>query len=312
MSFSHDVKSEIGKIEIRSSCCLMARLLAVLCFSGVYGGKNSIKLSTENANVARFFCVCLKSFFTVIHVSHSKNFNSSNLYTITCNLLDEEVNFVNKNFLIKGNHFVPRVGSSFSSDMLQKKCCYKTFMRTAFMSTGSISSPRKTYHLEFSVKNHEVKEILKQLLHDFSFCAKEVKRRNSFVLYFKDSELIADILTFMGAHTMLLDFLDTKIIKELRNNTNRLVNCETANIQKVANAAVLQIQSIKMIKSSGSFEKLGRPLQELAELRLTNPEDSLAELGSKCSPPITKSGVKRRMDKIIKIASDLRSTDMII
>lgn len=305
MSFSYEVKSETAKIEPESSCCLMARVISVLLFAGVYNCNGSIKLSTESANVARFFCVCVRPFFKNIVVNYSKNFNSSNLYTINCRLSDDEIRFVNDNFSVYENFLILKSADGYACESLAKKCCMKTFVRAAFLSAGSVSSPKKTYHLEFSVKNSYSSKLLKSILSDFSFHAKLVKRRNVFVLYFKDSEVIADILTFMGAHKMLLDFLDTKIIKELRNNANRLVNCETANIQKTANASALQIQSIKRIKNSGIFKSLDKSLRELAELRLSNPEDSLAELGGKCTPPITKSGVKRRMDKIVNLSSQL-------
>lgn len=304
MSFSYEVKSETAKIEPESSCCITARAVSVLLFAGVYSGDELIKLSTESANVARFFCVCLRPFFKNIDVNYSKNFRNSKLYTVNCHISDDEAEFIGNIFTTLENCLILRRDVTLNG-CFAKKCCLKTLVRAAFLSVGSVSSPKKTYHLEFSVKNSRNAELLKNILGEFTFHAKFVKRRNVFVLYFKDSEIIADILTFIGAHKMLLDFLDTKIIKELRNNTNRLVNCETANIQKTANASAMQIQSIKRIKSCGDFEALDKSLQELAELRLSNPEASLAELGEKCTPPITKSGVKRRMDKIVKLSSEL-------
>ena len=146
-----------------------------------------------------------------------------------------------------------------------------------------------------------------KLINSFGLNSKVIQRKNSFIIYIKEGEQIVDLLNIVGAHTSLLELENIRIMKEMRNNVNRLVNCETANLSKTVNAAVRQVESIKLIQSTIGLKRLPKNLQEVAELRLSYPDESLKELGEMLDPPVGKSGINHRLRKIEKIAEEIRS-----
>ena len=148
---------------------------------------------------------------------------------------------------------------------------------------------------------------LRDLINSFNLRSKVIQRKNSFIIYIKESEQISDLLSIMGAHSALFELENIRIMKEMRNNVNRLVNCETANLSKTVNAAVRQVESIKFIQSEIGLKRLPKNLREIAELRLNYPDESLKELGEMLDPPVGKSGVNHRLRKIEKIAGELRN-----
>ena len=146
-----------------------------------------------------------------------------------------------------------------------------------------------------------------KLINSFGLNSKVIQRKNSFIIYIKEGEQIVDLLNIVGAHTSLLELENIRIMKEMRNNVNRLVNCETANLSKTVNAAVRQVESIKLIQSTIGLQRLPKNLKEVAELRLSYPDESLKELGEMLNPPVGKSGINHRLRKIEKIAEEIRS-----
>jgi DNA-binding protein WhiA len=193
-----------------------------------------------------------------------------------------------------------------SPDVIKKNCCKRAYIRGAFLGGGSISNPEKTYHMEFVSNSIELAEDLMKLINSFGLGSKVIQRKNSFVIYLKEGEQIIELLSLIGAHSALLDLENVRIYKEMRNNVNRLVNCETANLNKTVDAAVRQIESIKLIQQKVGLRKLPPNLREIAELRLNYPDISLKELGEMLNPKIGKSGVNHRLRKIEKIAEELR------
>ena len=184
----------------------------------------------------------------------------------------------------------------------------KAYIRGAFIGGGSISNPEKTYHLEFVTHSEEYAKDLSNLINTFSLNSKVIQRKNSFIVYIKEGEQIVDLLNVIGAHSSLLEIENIRIMKEMRNNVNRLVNCETANLSKTVNAAVRQVESIKLIQTQIGLQRLPENLREIAELRLNYPDESLKELGEMLDPPVGKSGINHRLRKIEKIAEELRSS----
>ena len=182
--------------------------------------------------------------------------------------------------------------------------CASAFLRGAFLSCGSINNPEKDYHLEYSVPYKylcndllKVIEDVEQL--DFSF--KLVERKGSYIAYLKDSENISDFLAFINAPLAAMEIMNTKILKEYRNNANRKVNSEVANIKKTIAASMEQISAIEKIRDTMGLESLNDDLKELAQLRLDNPDLSLRALGEMLVPPISRSGVNHRMKKLLEI-----------
>ena len=182
----------------------------------------------------------------------------------------------------------------------------KAYLRGAFLGGGSISDPEKNYHMEFVTNNEDYANSLRDLINSFGLNSKIVARKNSFVVYLKESEQISDLLSMIGAYQALLSLQSTKIVKEMRNNVNRIVNCETANLSKTVNAAVRQVENIKLIQNKIGISSLPENLQEIALLRVENEDMSLKELGEMLNPPISKSGANHRLKKIEQIANDLK------
>lgn len=183
----------------------------------------------------------------------------------------------------------------------------KAIIRGAFLGAGTITEPKKTYHLEIVFENEENANYVKKLLNMNSIISNIIKRENKYLVYIDDGENISNFLAFSGANKSVLEFEDIRAYKEMRNKVNRLVNYETANMNKTIISSVKQIDDIKFIKTKKQFEKLSHKEQELARLRISKPNASLKELGELLTPPISKSGVKHRMENISKFADELRN-----
>jgi DNA-binding protein WhiA len=194
-------------------------------------------------------------------------------------------------------------------NMIKNEAEKRAYVRGAFLGGGSISNPERTYHLEFVTHSEEYALDLCKLINSFGLNSKVIQRKNSFIIYIKEGEQIVDLLNILGAHTSLLELENIRIMKEMRNNVNRLVNCETANLSKTVNAAVRQVESIKLIQNQIGLKRLPKNLREIAELRLNYPDESLKELGEMLDPPVGKSGVNHRLRKIEKIAEELRASE---
>ena len=193
-----------------------------------------------------------------------------------------------------------------NSGMKQDEQIARLCIREAFIKSGSVNDPNKKYHLEIMFKTKKKAEEMQQLLNNFDIHARIIKREKEYMLYIKEGEEISNFLALIGANSSVLKFEEVRVLKETRNDINRLVNCETANLNKTINAAVKQIEDIKLIKKKHKFSSLPENLQEIAELRITNPDVSLIELGKMLSEPIGKSGVNHRLKKLSEIAEDLR------
>ena len=185
-------------------------------------------------------------------------------------------------------------------------CCKRAYIRGAFLSSGSVTNPEKTYHLEFVNTNLQYAEELKNLISFFDIETKIVKRKEHYVLYVKEGELIVNLLNVMGAHVALMDFENVRILKDMRNNLNRIVNCETANLGKIVAASVKQVEDINYIMKNSDFSELPENLIEVAKLRVEYPDASLKELGQMMKPPVGKSGVNHRLKKLGILADTLR------
>lgn len=189
-----------------------------------------------------------------------------------------------------------------------EKCdgCLRHFLAACFVTRGSMTDPEKRNHLDFSFSEDAESDVVFDALCRAGFDPKRTMRRSRAVVYFKDNDTIGDVLAYLGATRAAFDVMNAKIVNDIRNNTNRLVNCDTANIEKALNASRRYVDAVNFIKEHGGTESLPRELCEAAKLRLDFPQASLGELASKCSPPITKSGMKHRLEKLLAAAEELR------
>lgn len=193
------------------------------------------------------------------------------------------------------------LNSSFSQEEQIKRIT----IREAFLRSGSLSDPNKDYHLEISFTSKKKAEEFVLLLAEFEIKSKVIVRGKKYIAYIKDGEEISKFLALIGANHSVLNFEEVRVLKETRNNINRKVNCETANLNKTVNAAVLQISSINTLKRAKKFNTLPDTLKEIAVLRVENPDLSLSELGKMLENPISKSGVNHRLNKLIQLAEEL-------
>ena len=313
MSFSSVTKNELSRINIEDNCCALAELAALVRMNGaiqITGMQNlNIKFTTENAAIARRIFSILKMIYKTdieVMVRRNKQLKKNNNYLIVIhdkNISQKvlfDVGFIKED---RSNLFDPSY--TMPEKLIEKRCCKRSYIRGSFLGGGSMSNPEKTYHLEFVTNNEEHAKDLRDIINSFELSSKIIQRKDNFVVYIKEGEQIVDLLNIIGAHQALLKLEDIRVLKDVRNNINRLVNCETANLEKTIEASMRQIEGIKLIEMKMGLNKLPDNLREIAELRLAYPDSSLKEIGEMLSPPIGKSGVNHRFRKIEEIANDL-------
>lgn len=315
MSFSLKVKNEICRYTDLNKKEAIAELSGIMKASGTLGlGANkamSFKVITENPAIARLIFKLLKEHFNIhtkLLVKRSNSLKKNNVYVV---MITEDMNV--KELLLEVGVLtnVDFLGLDYSipKRIIGEESHKRAYIRGAFLGGGSISNPEKTYHLEFVTHNLDYANELSNLINSYGLSSKVIQRKSSYVIYIKEGEQIVDLLNIIGAHSSLLELENIRIMKEMRNNVNRLVNCETANLSKTVNAAVRQVESIKMIQNEIGLNRLPKNLREIAELRLEYPDESLKELGGMLNPPVGKSGVNHRLRRIEKIAEELRKEE---
>ncbi len=289
MSFSSKVREELAMVIPSGRHCQLAELAAIirLCAKVEYqeNGKAKIKLLTENELILRKYFTLLRKAF-IINTDVSKVLQAIRLYP------DIE------------SGSAPE--GTVSSLLVRNTCCKRAYLRGVFICIGSMSDPRKNYHLEFVCSNAEQADQLLEILKSFHLEGKSILRKKNIIVYVKEGSGIADLLNIIGAHHSLMDLENLRIEKEVRNSVNRQVNCETANIGKTITAASRQIEDIILIKERYGFGNLPDSLREMAEIRLECPDHSLKELGEVLNPPVGKSGVNHRLRKLSELADKLK------
>lgn len=285
MSFSSDIKTKLCRAKFDCNACVIAEIAGILRFTGAVHD-DGIKFSTENEHVINRLADNLKEAFGInVKVSHGVK-----SYTVN---IDDGYEAENIRGFIEADDIMP-----FS-------CCRQSFVRGAFLGGGSIIDPEKSYHMEFSTKNSSEAEKLCKLLSEEGFSPKITDRKGKKIVYIKECEQIADVLGYIGADGGALDIFTVQVEKQMRNEINRRVNCENANMDKSAKASSKHMYAINKIKKNGTWEKLPDVLREIGELREENPDISLKELGEMLDPPIGKSGVNHRLNRIIEIANEI-------
>lgn len=313
MSFSKNVKEELSHQIPSARHCMIAETAAIISLCGriliTTADKYSVKIHTENLYVARKYFTLLRKAFNIkaeITIRQNVYLKNSRTYTITVNNHQEAIRLLQAVKLIDNNYEIEENLSIVNNVVVMNSCCKRTFLRGAFLAAGSISKPEKSYHFEIVCNTVEKAQQLSSIIKFFEIDGKIVERKKHFVVYIKEGESIVDMLNIMEAHQSLMELENIRIIKEMRNSVNRKVNCETANLNKTVSAAVKQIEDINLIKNTIGIHSLSQPLQEVAILRLENPDVSLKELGALLTNPVGKSGVNHRLRKLSEIAEDVR------
>ena len=285
MSFSADVKEELSKLNnLADKRAVKAELFGYINTLNLTQKNKRLKFSTENKyNINRF----------------SKLLNNMNI-----NKYDIEINGKNFRIILTKNE-EQKIKQDFEDYEINKiENEEKAFARGVFLGSGTLNNPKNKYHLEITINNEKNADFIIETLQGYGINLKKMKLKTKYCIYSKDGEEISKFLAYIGASNAVIKFEEIRVYRELKNNVNRIVNCETANLNKIANASVNQIEAIKKLKNNGEFNNLPENIKEIAELRLKNPEASLIELGQMLKEPIGKSGVNYRLNVIIKKASN--------
>lgn len=282
MSFSTDVKKELSKINnLANKTCVRLEFLGYLSSVNVSNVDNSLRFSTESEYNINRFSKLLKNL----------------------NIEKYNIDMQGKNYVITmQNKNIAKIITDIKTENDEED---RAYVRGCFLGSGSINNPENKYHIEFIVKDRNIADEILQILNKYNIHFKKLEKENAVSLYSKDGEEISKFLAFIGANSSVLKFEDIRVYRDMRNNVNRIVNCETANLSKTVNAAVKQIDAINKLKESGKYNSLSENLKEIAELRIKYPDVSLVELGKMLNPPIGKSGVNHRMKAIVKLVEEL-------
>ena len=315
MSFSSDLKEELSKISnLNKKDEVKYELIGYLISKNASVVKNNVRYATESEYNINRFSKLLRN----LDIDNNIEFDGKSfIITFKVKNLVEEVEVVENQLEIKSNvdfEDIKKFSNGQSEKLVQNDInnkliviendnCKRAIVRGAFLGAGSINNPSKTYHLEINLSTKYNMEFLDEILKQCNIRCKKLENNNS--IYLKDGEEISAIIALFGASSSVLKFEDIRVQKEMNGKVNRIVNCQTANLNKTLNASVEQIDAIRRLQQSNKFNNLDDNLKEIALLRLEYPDMSLVELGKKLKEPLGKSGVNYRLKRIIKIAEDL-------
>ena len=305
MSYSSEAKEELCRYEPESVCCLLAELSGIVCAAGsvIYrgGGEKRLSIETENSAVARRAFRLLHDVFDVqpqLVTFHRARLGGRSTHRI-------EIGGHDASFVLEGCGVDVTQRRGVPKDITVRKCCRRSFLRGVFLASGSVTDPEKEYHLEFVLGDEAFASALVRLIARFDLEARTARRRQMTLVYLKGQSEITDMLSIFGAQNARFEMEDAYIRKVFRNNANRAVNCDSANVQRAVTAAARQAEAIRKVLAVKGRDSLPPALLQAAELRLSHPEVSLEELGQLCDPPVGKSGINHRLRKLEKMAQEL-------
>ncbi len=297
MSFCSNVKAELCRLPVHKKCCAVAEAYGVLLFCNTCS-PTGIRIVTES----RDFAARLPKLFRKAFGLEFDQVPEGEAGKLAFVLEDREK--LRRIFAAFGMEADTTVTLHVNLGVLEEECCRVSFLRGAFLAGGSVTDPEKRYHLELATSHLKVSREVYSLLLEMEFSAKDTTRAGNYILYFKQSDYIEDFLTTLGAPVCAMHIMEAKVEKDLRNGVNRRVNCETANLTKVVDAAQEQLAAIRKLEARGLFQELPEKLQRTARLRKENPEATLSELAQMEDPPLTKSAINHRMRKLLELAKE--------
>lgn len=310
MSFSSDIKDELARLQNEKECCRQAELAGLLRTGLILRevrGDPALLFITEHASVSRLLFTHIKEQISIgpeINGKKTTRLKKHVVYRLELHKaspgMDRSIELLNA----LGIHVrLSEKHLAYDSFVMKSRCCIRAYLRGGFLAAGSIISPDKSYHLEMAFMDKGIADEYKLLMEYFQLKPKRITRKGYEIVYMKEGQDIVDFLNIIGAHHALMEMENVRILKDMRNQVNRMVNCETANLEKTVNASVKQVEAIKLLDDALGLENLPPGLKEIARLRLENPEASLTELGKMLTPVLGKSGVNHRLRKLEKLAS---------
>lgn len=308
MSFAAQTKKELTLIQ-EDACCQRTELEAIIILNGrltVHDSRRLLEIETENVATARRIYTELRELFDIhpeVFVRKKMRLKKNNVYAVRVPI------YSNHPLVVAG--WVPMQGDTLTIPIQAKRksCCRRSYLRGAFLASGSVNDPgSNSYHLEITAATMEMAQQVQTLMNEYGLHAKVIGRKKGYVVYLKEGEKIVEFLSIIGAHQALLKFEDIRILKGMRNQVNRLVNCETANMNKTISAAVRQLEVIQYIDARMGIANLPDKLREVALLRMQFPEVNLQELCDRLPHKVSKSGLNHRFRKLEEIAEKLRGS----
>ncbi len=298
-SFSASAKAEICREYPQNTCCALAECFGILLFCNCFQD-TQIKIITESQDFGKLLPRLFRKAFGVSFDQLPEEGGTGKLVF--------QITAPNKIAAIMDAFGFTRgdtLSLHINLPVVEEDCCKAAFLRGAFLAGGSVTSPAKAYHLEFTTTHKSVARECYTLLHEtVGFCPKTASRAGAQVLYLKQSDLISDFLTFLGAPVASMGIMEAKLEKELNNQVNRCCNCDDANTSKVVEAAQEQLSAIRVLRERGELEKLPKKIAQAARAREENPEASLSELAAMMEPPITKPAMNHRLQRIVAMAKE--------
>jgi len=320
VSFSNNVKEELFKTLPQARHCRIAELAALIGMSGTEQRANALCFENRVAGMKAQALIKKLFGFDLKEEAEQAKGSRRGLFVLRCK--KEEIKVIFETVKIKnqssGILSVDKPGQNIHNTLQNdtvpgmlvctQTCCKRAFLRGTFLTCGSLSDPEKDYHLEFVLKNEAQADMLRSVLASLSVEVGSVMRKKAYVLYIKDSEMIATVLTLADATVALMELENIRILKEVRNDVNRRVNCETANIEKTVRAASKQVEDIRFLAGAPGFDDLPEELKLTAALRLEHPEVSLSELAMLHPTSVSRSGINHRLRKLCDLAEKLRDS----
>ena len=312
MSFCSDIKNNLCHITLNNlyekECELYGYLHCISSLSLKGRGRLNLIFETENHSVARRIFALVKDVFSInIEIAAKKNNLRKGHFLYNLIVMDsaDSMNILDYFNIIDFSAGF-EINNTIKEDILPTISEIRHYLRGVFLSSGYVSDPKKKgYQIEFVFNKFEYAKNLISLLKNIDINLKYIKRKEQYVIYTKDSATITELLGNIGAHNAVLEIESTKVIKEMRNNVNRRLNCETANMDKTVNTALKQINAINKINDRYGMDYLDEPILTLAKMRLNNPDASLNELSGMFDPPISRSTINNWFKKILKIADGI-------
>ena len=299
ISFSANAKAEICRILPNRDCCALAECFGILLFSNSFTADN-IKIITESRE---FALILPKLFKRAFNLNFDVFPSMASPGKLVFQIIDEDkITDVMDAF---GFNPQATLALHVNLSLLEDDCCKAAFLRGAFLAGGSVSDPEKGYHMEIATYHQSVARETYALMQEIvGFYPKSTQRAGGQVLYLKNSDLISDFLTFLGAPVAAMGIMEARLEKELNNKVNRRCNCDDANTSKVVEAAQEQIAAIQILKERGLLDNIPGKLKQAAEAREANPSSSLSELAAMMDPPITKPAMNQRLKKLLQMAKE--------
>lgn len=299
ISFSSTVKAEICRVLPQKKCCALAECFGILLYCNSFGD-NGIRIITESRSFAQNLPKLFKKAFGIgFDVLPDEDASGKLIFQITDR---EKLSAVMQSY---GFDIDDTLSLHVNLPVVEEECCKSAFLRGAFLAGGSVTDPAKGYHMEIATTHISVARETDALIREtLSFAPKTAARGGRQVLYIKQSELISDFLTFLGAPIAAMGIMEARLEKELNNKVNRRCNCDDANISKVVLVAQEQLSAIRTLRERGVVANLPGKLQQTIEAREQNPEASLTELAAMMSPPISKPAMNHRLKKIVELAKE--------